>query len=96
MFVPEHTPVYAAITPSGGPMSSLLDLGLPCGAAIGSIVPQSRLTDNGIEVERAHSAQVLEETNWVIEGAHGAAMRLSLKPGTLRGRMRKLGIVKGA
>ena len=47
------------------------------------------------EVERAHIEQVLEEMGWVIEGAHGAAKLLGLKPSTLRGRMRKLGIEKG-
>ncbi len=47
------------------------------------------------EVERAYIAQLLEETSWAIEGPHGAAKRLGLKPSTLRGRMRKLGIAKG-
>ncbi len=47
------------------------------------------------EVERAYIAQVLEETSWVIEGPLGAAKRLGLNPSTLRGRMRKLGILKG-
>lgn len=46
------------------------------------------------EMERAHIARVLEETGWVIEGPHGAATLLGLKPSTLRGRMRKLGIAK--
>ena len=46
------------------------------------------------EVERDYIVQVLEETNWVIEGPDGAAKRLGLNPSTLRGRMRKLGIAK--
>ncbi|HSQ03045.1 MAG TPA: sigma 54-interacting transcriptional regulator, partial [Burkholderiales bacterium] len=44
------------------------------------------------DVERAHIVRVLEKTKWVIQGEHGAARVLGLKPSTLRGRMRKLGI----
>jgi PAS domain S-box-containing protein len=44
------------------------------------------------EVERDHICQVLEDTAWRIEGPHGAAVRLGLKPSTLRSRMQKLGI----
>ena len=36
--------------------------------------------------------QVLKQTNWRIEGTHGAANLLGLNPSTLRGRMRKEGI----
>jgi transcriptional regulator with GAF, ATPase, and Fis domain len=39
---------------------------------------------------------VLRAANWVIEGSQGAAVRLGLKPGTLRHRMKKLGISRGA
>jgi transcriptional regulator with GAF, ATPase, and Fis domain len=46
------------------------------------------------EVERNHILCVLEETNWKIEGKQGAAVRLGLKPSTLRSRMKKLGIKK--
>ena len=45
-------------------------------------------------MERAHIQRVLEQTRWVIEGEHGAALALGLNPSTLRGRMRKLGIRK--
>jgi len=45
-----------------------------------------------LEVERAYILRVLENSNWVIEGRHGAATRLDLNPGTLRFRMKKLGI----
>ncbi len=44
------------------------------------------------DFERNHILKVLEETGWTIEGAHGAARRLGLKPSTLRFRVRKLGI----
>ena len=47
---------------------------------------------NLFEVERAHILQVLDNCNWIIQGNHGAALRLGLKPGTLRSKMKKLGI----
>jgi transcriptional regulator with GAF, ATPase, and Fis domain len=43
-------------------------------------------------IQRAHILEVLRSANWVIEGSHGAAVRLGLKPGTLRHRMKKLRI----
>jgi PAS domain S-box-containing protein len=45
-------------------------------------------------IQREHILSMLNETNWVIEGARGAASRLGLKPGTLRHRMKKLGIAR--
>jgi DNA-binding NtrC family response regulator/TolB-like protein len=44
------------------------------------------------EAEREHILRVLEETDWVIGGPHGAAARLGLPRTTLVYRMRKLGI----
>jgi transcriptional regulator with GAF, ATPase, and Fis domain len=44
------------------------------------------------DVERAHILRVLQVSAWRIEGTHGAAVALGLKPSTLRSRMRKLGI----
>ncbi|HXQ36060.1 MAG TPA: sigma 54-interacting transcriptional regulator, partial [Anaerolineales bacterium] len=44
------------------------------------------------DVERAHILRVLDETNWVIQGKRGVASVLGLDPGTLRSRMKKLGI----
>jgi formate hydrogenlyase transcriptional activator len=46
------------------------------------------------DMERAHILRVLEKTNWVIEGKQGAASILGLNHGTLRSRMKKLGIKK--
>lgn len=48
------------------------------------------------EVEREHILAALQETNGVIEGAHGAAKLLGLHPNTLRHRMEKLGIKRTA
>jgi transcriptional regulator with GAF, ATPase, and Fis domain len=58
--------------------------------------PDSGLSPNQrrslADVERDYIIHILEETNWRIEGKNGAAVVLDLNPGTLRGRMRKLGI----
>jgi transcriptional regulator with GAF, ATPase, and Fis domain len=43
-------------------------------------------------VEREHILRVLEQTYWRVEGEQGAAAILGLNPGTLRSRMKKLGI----
>ena len=43
-------------------------------------------------IERAHIFKVLEQQHWRMEGPHGAAVVLGLKPSTLRSRMRKLHI----
>ncbi len=47
-------------------------------------------------VQRSHILSVLDECNWTIAGASGAAVRLGMKRSTLQFRMRKLGIVRGA
>jgi PAS domain S-box-containing protein len=61
----------------------------------GGAVPEtgegSRASDLD-SIQREHIQSVLCEANWVIEGSQGAAIRLGLKPGTLRHRMKKLGI----
>ena len=44
------------------------------------------------EVERDHILRVLQETQWVIGGPHGAAARLGLKRTSLVYKMQKLGI----
>jgi DNA-binding NtrC family response regulator len=46
------------------------------------------------DVERRHILLILGETEWVIEGNNGAAVRLGIHPNTLRSRMQKLGIKK--
>jgi formate hydrogenlyase transcriptional activator len=47
-------------------------------------------------IQREHILGMLRETNWVIEGSRGAAVRLGLKPATLRHRMKKLGVSRVA
>jgi len=48
------------------------------------------------EIERHHIQRILGTTMWRIEGRRGAAELLGLKPSTLRSRLRKLGIRRGA
>ena len=45
-------------------------------------------------VQREHILRVLKATHWVIEGNSGAALKLGMKPATLRHRMKKLGIAR--
>ncbi len=45
-------------------------------------------------IERKHILSVLQETNWVIAGPAGAAVRLGMKRTTLNTRIRKLGITR--
>jgi transcriptional regulator with GAF, ATPase, and Fis domain len=56
--------------------------------------PSQELTLEG--VERDHIVKVLKQTDWVIDGARGAAKILNLHPNTLRSRMKKLGISRSA
>ena len=46
------------------------------------------------EAERTHIVRALQQCNWRIRGAHGAAEQLDIKPTTLESRMKKLGIVQ--
>ncbi|MYB57456.1 MAG: hypothetical protein F4X51_13775 [Gemmatimonadetes bacterium] len=44
------------------------------------------------EIERRYILKMLKVANWKIKGIGGAAALLGLNPGTLYGKMRKLGI----
>lgn len=44
------------------------------------------------EAERLHIIQTLKQTNGIVAGQHGAAVRLGMKRSTLQHRMKKLGI----
>ena len=46
------------------------------------------------EAERAHIVATLTDTNWVVAGARGAAVRLGMNRSTLQFRMKKLGIMR--
>jgi transcriptional regulator with GAF, ATPase, and Fis domain len=43
-------------------------------------------------VQREHILTTLRQADWVVEGKLGAAVKLGMKPATLRHRMKKLGI----
>jgi len=47
-----------------------------------------------VEMEREYVLRVLDKVGWKIEGKSGAAAILDMNPGTLRSRMKKLGIRK--
>ena len=53
---------------------------------------QSAPTQTLVDAERAHIMGILKETNWVVGGRNGAAVRLGLPRTTLITRMQKLGI----
>jgi GAF domain-containing protein len=61
-----------------------------------AMAPTLDLDDNAVtglhHVQREHILRVLNATRWVIEGNSGAALKLGMKPATLRHRMKKLGI----
>jgi formate hydrogenlyase transcriptional activator len=48
------------------------------------------------EAERQHIVKVLNETQWIIGGPHGAAVKLGLKRTTLLSKMERLGISRPA
>ena len=45
-------------------------------------------------VESSHIMKILRETNWVLGGPRGAAIRLGLKRTTLVSKMHKLGLTR--
>ena len=47
-------------------------------------------------VERDHIVAVLQQTQGVVDGPHGAGRILGLHPNTLRHRMKKLGITRSS
>jgi transcriptional regulator with GAF, ATPase, and Fis domain len=65
-----------------------------------AITPAGASTESNADdlnsVQREHILNTLRKTNWVIEGARGAATMLGMKPATLRHRMKKLGISRTA
>jgi transcriptional regulator with GAF, ATPase, and Fis domain len=67
---------------------------IPEPLSVRSESPQSMPTLE--QFERTRILEVLDQTNWRIEGTKGAAMILGLHPNTLRSRLRKLGIRKEA
>lgn len=55
--------------------------------------PSNKSLEN---IEKEHILKVIQECNWKINGANGAAERLVMHPNTLRSKMKKLGISRPA
>jgi transcriptional regulator with GAF, ATPase, and Fis domain len=49
-----------------------------------------------VEAEYDHILKALKQTNWVVGGRQGAAMKLGLKRTTLIGKMRRLGLARSS
>ena len=83
--------IQRAIILSSDGLISINDISLssakPATASVGTTLE---------EIERNHIQRMLSTTLWRIEGRRGAAELLGLKPSTLRSRLRKLGIRRGA
>jgi len=58
--------------------------------------PEESTIETLENVERNHIIRALLQTQWVIHGKKGAAELLGINPSTLRSRMEKLAIKKGA
>ena len=80
----------AAILTTGSILNAPIeDLKIPSGAQ-----PLPAVTLR--QAESSHILKILRETNWVLGGPRGAAIRLGLKRTTLVSKMRKLGLTRPA
>lgn len=93
--------IERAVVLTSGKVLRIEEGALPAmpGQAVAAAAPAAQPEPSGLnpsasleEIERQHILGVLERVRWQIEGASGAAERLSLQPSTLRSRMRRLGI----
>ena len=83
--------VQRALISSSGPV---LELAEPLVTQVGEKeVADTTISDLKL-VEREHIVAVLEDANWKISGASGAAAKLGIPPSTLRSKMKKLSIVR--
>ena len=86
----EHT-MQRAVIVNSGPTIRAEDISLEVGR-IDEPRVEKRLTLE--EHERRYIQEILEETGWTVAGPNGAAAILGLHEATLRGRMKKLGVVR--
>ncbi len=87
----EHALSRAVITCSGGTIRTEdLLLGNTSAPAIQEDLPTLE------ELECRYIVEVLDRTDWRVSGTQGAASILGLHEATLRGRMKKLGIVRSS
>ena len=83
--------IQRAIILTSDGVLSMNEISLPLSAE--QTAPPSTTLES---VEREHILRVLVATSWRIEGPRGAAQVLGLKPSTLRSRLQKLAIKRGA
>jgi formate hydrogenlyase transcriptional activator len=82
----------------------ILSPGRSLAAPLGELTQRTkRAVPNGVpmlttleEAEREHIRRALEQANWLVGGASGAAARLGMKRTTLQSKMAKLGIARPA
>ena len=85
---PDHRIIFDLIEPG----SKVLDLGCGNGDLMYILTREKNVRAQGIEVERHHILDVLEQCGWKVAGKGNAADRLDLNRSTLVSRMKKLGI----
>jgi formate hydrogenlyase transcriptional activator len=70
---------------------------LACEASLisASAVAEASKTNTLADAERAHITAILRETDWVVGGPGGAALKLGLPRTTLMAKMQRLGISSG-
>jgi len=83
--------VQRALISSSGPV---LDLAEPLVTQAGQTHEAESTVSDLRLVEREHIVAVLEDANWKISGASGAAAKLGIPPSTLRSKMKKLSIAR--
>ncbi|MDH4301347.1 MAG: Fis family transcriptional regulator, partial [Nitrospira sp.] len=72
------------------------DLQVPISELQTATLLTSSTTTTLEEAEREQILRALRETNWVLGGPAGAAVRLGLKRTTLQSKMQKLGIARAS
>jgi formate hydrogenlyase transcriptional activator len=80
--------IERAVILSPGPVLKVPLSDLKAGGAVAGPGMHDTLED----AERKHILAALEETNWVLGGPKGAALRLGMKRSTLQFRLKKLGL----
>ena len=89
--------VHRALILSSAPVLSIGEDVLPMATQAVRAIPSTRAVAVAVTldldgVQREHILATLRQTDWVVEGNRGAAVKLGMKPATLRNRMKKLGI----
>jgi transcriptional regulator of acetoin/glycerol metabolism len=88
----EHVIERSILLSAGGPLElhGTLNGARPSTASTQTIHPTQNLGD----IERTHIIGVLENCGWTVKGPGNAAEQLGIHPSTLRGRMKRLRIIR--